>query len=148
MGKINTNSAAGEMFNAIQYEAATTTFPTPNLSIMIAWGDGSESAFFSFDNIRINTLKVGDDLVQLCSSYDYMISYENNAYWLQSKISWYSEFVNGKGKFIITELNTDKSVINIEFQDVKIPIIKGSTMKPDKSKMIVIKGAMKYKIDF
>ena len=144
--KINTNSVAGEMFNSIQYEAPSISFPTPNLSIMIAWGDGSESAFFYFDGINLNTLKVGDDLAQLCSRYDYQISYEKNAYWLQSKIDWYNEFANGKGKFIVKELNADKTVINIEFQDLNIPILKN--LKPDRSKMIKIKGNMKYSIDF
>lgn len=136
----------GGIINSIQYEASSISFPIPNLSIMIAWGDGSESAFFSFDGINITTLKVGDDLAQLCSGYGYQISYEKNAYWLQSNISWYNEFANGKGKFIVKELNTEKTIINIEFQDLNIPILKN--VRPDRSKMIKIKGNMKYNIDF
>lgn len=77
---------------------------------------------------------------------NYQVSYGRNAYWLDSKIDWYDEFADGKGKFIVKELNADKTVINIEFQDLNIPILKG--LRPDKSKMIEVKGNMKYSIDF
>lgn len=144
--KINTNSIAGEGANSIHYDEASISFPRSNMSMMIMWGDGSESAFFHFDGINLKTLKVGDDLVKLCTDYNYQVSYGRNAYWLDSKIDWYDEFADGKGKFIVRELNADKTVINIEFQDLNIPILKG--LKPDKSKMIKIKGNMKYSIDF
>lgn len=144
--KINTNGIAGEGANSIHYDEASVSFPRSNMSMMIMWGDGSESAFFHFDGINLKTLKVGDDLVDLCTDYNYQVSYEKNVYWLDSKIDWYNEFANGKGKFIVKELNEDKTIINIEFQDLNIPIQKG--LKPDRSKMIQVKGNMKYSIDF
>lgn len=144
--KINTNGIVGEGTNSIHYDEASISFPRSNLSMMIMWGDGSESAFFHFDGINLKTLKVGDDLIKLCTDYNYQVSYGRNAYWLDSKIDWYDEFANGKGKFIVKELNADKTVINIEFQDLNIPILKG--LKPDRSKMIEVKGNMKYNIDF
>ncbi|MDR3058017.1 MAG: hypothetical protein LBU84_07745 [Prevotella sp.] len=93
-------------------------------------------------------MKVGDDLLKLCKNYGYQVTYQGNEYWLNSDISWFNEFADGKGKFIVKELNAEKTVINIEFQDIKLPILKGSLLKPDRSKMIDIKGNMKYNIDF
>lgn len=134
--------------SSIHYDKPTTTFPTPEFSMMIMFNDEGENAFFHFEGINLDNLKVGDDLVKLCDDYGYQISYEGNEYWLQSDISWYDEFDSGKGKFIVKELNADKTVIHIEFQDIKVPILKGSLIKPDRSKMIDVKGSMKYTIDF
>lgn len=144
--KMNTNTTI--LLSSISYEKPTITYPKSEFSIMIMFGDdSSQNAFFNFEGIDLDGLKVGDDLVNLCDDYSYQISYGGNEYWLNSKISWYNEFASGKGKFVVKELNSDKTVVNIEFQDVKLPVL-GSSLKPDKTKIIDIKGNMNYSIDF
>lgn len=145
--KMNTKSTFS--VSSISYDKPTITFPKSEFSIMIIFGDNEDqSAFFNFKEIDFNKMKVGDDLLKLCKNYSYQISYQGNQYWLHSEIDWFNEFADGKGKFIVKELNAEKTVINIEFQDIKLPILKGSLLKPDRSKMIDIKGNMKYNIDF
>jgi len=144
--KMNTNTKVA--VSTINYDKPTITFPESQFSIMIMFGkDESESAFFNFKKINLNELKVGDDLVKLCDDFGYQVYYQGNVYWLHSDIHSYKDFLDGKGKFIVKEFNSDKTVINIEFQDVKIPIL-NSSLNPDKSKIIDIKGNIKYNIDF
>lgn len=64
-----------------------------------------------------------------------------------SDLSNYSDLKDWRGQFIVKELNSDKTEIKVDFENVKIPII-NSSLKPDKTKFISIKGSMKYKIDF
>lgn len=145
--KMNTNTTF--LASSISYDKPTITFPKSEFSIMIIFGDDeSQSAFFNFKEIDFEKMKVGDDLLKLCKNYGYQVTYQGNQYWLHSDIDWFNEFAEGKGKFIVKELNAEKTIINIEFQDIKLPILKGSQLRPDRSKMIDIKGNMKYEIDF
>lgn len=145
--KMNTNTTF--LASSISYDKPTITFPKSEFSIMIIFGDDeSQSAFFNFKEVDLEKMKVGDDLLKLCKDYGYQITYLGDEYWLHSDINWFNEFTDGKGKFIVKELNTEKTIINIEFQDIKIPVLEGSLLKPDRSKMIDIKGNIKYEIDF
>lgn len=145
--RMNTESQSALIFNSIQYDKSSTTFPTPEISFVVAWGNDGESALFNFEGINLNDLNVGDNLTDICSKYGYQIDYNNNVYWLMSNLSNYSDLKDWRGQFIVKELNSDKTEIKVDFENVKIPIL-NSSLKPDKTKFISIKGSMKYKIDF
>lgn len=141
--KINTTSNENYTINnRISYHRDENIY---NLYITIEDIDGNET-YFRFDNINLNELKVGDDIVKLAEWYHYQIeNYEGHMYGYYSYMTDKEEPFGGhQGQFIVKEIEkiNDEFTLRINFDNVKVFFAGVSAQSS-----VDIKGAIKAKVN-
>lgn len=115
------------------------------LYINIEYGDGGDYASFRFDNIHLDDLQVGVDIVKLAEYYDYQVdNYKGHMYAYYSYFADDEDIFGGhQGKFIVKEIekNDGETILRIDFSDVKLFFAGTSSQST-----VDVRGAIKAKV--
>ncbi|MFV0310305.1 MAG: hypothetical protein ACK5KN_01495 [Dysgonomonas sp.] len=141
--KINTTSDENySRINEISYERNGKIYI---LYIKIEYGDDGDYANFRFDDVHLDDLKVGDDIVKLAEWYNYQVdNYKGHMY------AYYSYFANAEGifgghqgEFIVKEIEKvdDETILRIDFNNAKL-FFSGTSSQST----VDVRGAIKAKV--
>lgn len=118
------------------------------LDVIVTFDEGNNltnpySARLSFRGVKLENMKVGDDLVTT-TNFSYLMYYKNETYSLEKEDTNKTSFKGYGGSVIIKEINLGNRTMKVEFSNITIPIEKNFTIS--NSKTVKVKGSVKDEI--
>lgn len=141
--KINTLSDENySRINEISYQRNGKIYI---LYITIEYGNHGDYANFRFDDVYLDDLKVGDDIVKAAEYYDYQVdNYDGHMYAYYSYLTNKEGAFGGhQGEFIVKEIEkvNGETILRIDFNNLKL-FFGGISLQSS----VDVRGAIKAKV--